>query len=159
MPSNPYSEITPQILELSELCRKSSAIDPALYAKYDVKRGLRDINGKGVMAGLTEISEVCSSTVDENGATIPCEGKLFYRGVNIKDLVNGFIREKRFGFEESVYLLLFGSLPKQEELRAFTELLANYRTLPTSFVRDILMNAPSRDMMNTLARSVLTLYS
>ena len=159
MPSNPYSEITPQILELSELCRKSSAIDPALYAKYDVKRGLRDINGKGVMAGLTEISEVCSSTVDENGATIPCEGKLFYRGVNIKDLVNGFIREKRFGFEESVYLLLFGSLPKQEELRAFTELLANYRTLPTSFVRDIIMKAPSRDMMNTLARSVLTLYS
>lgn len=160
MPSNnPYSEITQEILDLSELCRKGSAIDPALYEKLDVKRGLRDINGKGVLAGLTEISEIQSSMVDENGSTIPCEGKLFYHGINIKDLVSGFIREKRFGFEEATYLLLFGQLPNETQLKDFSALLARYRTLPTSFVRDIIMKAPSRDMMNTLARSVLTLYS
>ena len=157
--NNPYSEITQEILDLSELCRKGSAIDPALYEKLDVKRGLRDINGKGVLAGLTEISEIQSSMVDENGSTIPCEGKLFYHGINIKDLVSGFIREKRFGFEEAVYLLLFGQLPGERQLKDFSALLARYRTLPTSFVRDIIMKAPSRDMMNTLARSVLTLYS
>ena len=157
--NNPYSEITQEILDLSELCRKGSAIDPALYEKLDVKRGLRDINGKGVLAGLTEISEIQSSMVDESGSTIPCEGKLFYHGINIKDLVSGFIREKRFGFEEAVYLLLFGQLPGERQLKDFSALLARYRTLPTSFVRDIIMKAPSRDMMNTLARSVLTLYS
>ena len=124
-----------------------------------MKRGLRDINGKGVLAGLTEISEIQSSMVDESGSTIPCEGKLFYHGINIKDLVSGFIREKRFGFEEAVYLLLFGQLPSERQLKDFSALLARYRTLPTSFVRDIIMKAPSRDMMNTLARSVLTLYS
>ena len=157
--NNPYSEITQEILDLSELCRKGSAIDPALYEKLDVKRGLRDINGKGVLAGLTEISEIQSSMVDESGSTIPCEGKLFYHGINIKGLVSGFIREKRFGFEEAVYLLLFGQLPSERQLKDFSALLARYRTLPTSFVRDIIMKAPSRDMMNTLARSVLTLYS
>ena len=157
--NNPYSVITQEILDLSELCRKGSAIDPALYEKLDVKRGLRDINGKGVLAGLTEISEIQSSMVDESGSTIPCEGKLFYHGINIKDLVSGFIREKRFGFEEAVYLLLFGQLPSERQLKDFSALLARYRTLPTSFVRDIIMKAPSRDMMNTLARSVLTLYS
>ena len=157
--SNPYSEITPEILELAARCQRGSAIDPALYERYDVKRGLRDINGKGVLAGLTEISEVCASTVDESGATIPCEGRLFYHGVDVKDLVGGFIREKRFGFEEATYLLLFGELPSERELGDFKALLARYRTLPTSFVRDIIMKAPSRDMMNTLARSVLTLYS
>ena len=157
--NNPYSEITQEILDLSELCLKGSAIDPALYEKLDVKRGLRDINGKGVLAGLTEISEIQSSMVDESGSTIPCEGKLFYHGINIKDLVSGFIREKRFGFEEAVYLLLFGQLPSERQLKDFSALLARYRTLPTSFVRDIIMKAPSRDMMNTLARSVLTLYS
>ena len=159
MPMNPYSEITPEILQLAELCKKGSAIDPALYEKLDVKRGLRDINGKGVLAGLTEISEICSNRVDENGSTIPCEGSLYYHGINIKDLVSGFIREKRFGFEETVYLLLFGELPNKTQLHDFSALLAHYRTLPTSFVRDIIMKAPSRDMMNTLARSVLTLYS
>ena len=157
--NNPYSEITQEILDLSELCRKGSAIDPALYEKLDVKRGLRDINGKCELAALTEISEIQSSMVDESGSTIPCEGKLFYHGINIKDLVSGFIREKRFGFEEAVYLLLFGQLPSERQLKDFSALLARYRTLPTSFVRDIIMKAPSRDMMNTLARSVLTLYS
>ena len=157
--NNPYSEITQEILDLSELCRKGSAIDPALYEKLDVKRGLRDINGKGVLAGLTEISEIQSSMVDESGSTIPCEGKLFYHGINIKDLVSGFIREKRFGFEEAVYLLLFGQLPDKQQLAEFSERLGGYRSLPTSFVRDIILKAPSPDMMNTLARSILTLYA
>ena len=113
---NPYSEVTPEILELSQLCQRENAIDPDLYAKYDVKRGLRDINGKGVLTGLTNISEICAGRVNEQGETVPCEGRLFYRGIDIKDLVGGFIREKRFGFEETAYLLLFGRLPNREEL-------------------------------------------
>lgn len=156
--ANRFSEITPQIVELTEKCIGNSTIDPELYGKYDVKRGLRDINGKGVLAGLTDISEVRSYTVVDN-EMVPCEGKLFYRGVDIEKIVSGFIRDKRFGFEETAYLLLFGELPTQKELDDFCTLLANYRTLPTSFVRDIIMKAPSADMMNTLARSVLTLYS
>jgi citrate synthase len=153
-----YFAVTPQISALTELCRSHSTIDPQLYAQYDVKRGLRDINGKGVLAGLTEISEiVASKTVD--GKSVPCEGELYYRGVNIKDLVNGFVSENRFGFEETVYLLLFGSLPSAAQLADFRGLLIRYRTLPTNFVRDIIMKAPSFDMMNTLARSVLTLYA
>ncbi|MEM1483950.1 citrate/2-methylcitrate synthase [Oscillospiraceae bacterium PP1C4] len=159
MPTNTFSEITQEILDLTDLCRQSCVIDPALYEKYDVKRGLRDINGKGVLTGLTEISEICSSEVDANGISIPCEGSLYYHGVNVKDLVDGSIQGKHFGFEETTYLLLFGKLPTQQQLRDFTALLAAYRSLPTSFVRDIIMKAPSRDMMNTLARSVLTLYS
>ena len=158
MNSNIYSEISPEILSLSRLAQDSSEINPELYTKYEVKRGLRDINGKGVLAGLTDISAITSYTIEDN-EMIPCEGKLYYRGINIKDLVNGFISENRFGFEEITYLLLFGSLPDKMELLSFTNLLANYRTLPTSFVRDIIMKAPSQDMMNTLARSVLTLYS
>ena len=153
-----FSEITPEIMALSELCKTNGSIEPGLYGKYDVKRGLRDISGKGVLAGLTEISEVCSS-IEKDGQSIPCEGKLYYRGVDIEEIVKGFISEKRFGFEEVVYLLLFGALPDEKELQNFSSLLANYRTLPTSFVRDIIMKAPSPDMMNTLARSVLTLYS
>ena len=159
MPFNPFSEVTQEILELTELCRKSSAIDPSFYEKYDVKRGLRDINGKGVLTGLTEISEIQSTQRDENGAEVPCEGRLFYHGIDVKDLVSGFIHENRFGFEETTYLLLFGTLPSQKQLDQFKALLTGYRSLPTSFVRDIIMKAPSRDMMNTLARSVLTLYS
>ena len=158
MNSNIYSDISPEILSLSRLAQDSSEINPELYTTYEVKRGLRDINGKGVLAGLTDISAITSYTIEDN-EMIPCEGKLYYRGINIKDLVNGFISENRFGFEEITYLLLFGSLPDKMELLSFTNLLANYRTLPTSFVRDIIMKAPSQDMMNTLARSVLTLYS
>ena len=153
-----YSEITPEIIELAKLCEECSNINPQLYGKYEVKRGLRDINGKGVLAGLTEISEVRSYTVVDNDM-VPCEGKLFYRGVDIEEIVDGFIKEKRFGFEEVVYLLLFGNLPTNEQLKGLTELLADYRTLPTTFVRDIIMKSPSPDMMNTLARSVLTLYA
>ena len=158
-PSNVnFSEITPQIRELTQLCLDNSAIDPSLYTKYKVNRGLRDLNGKGVLTGLTEISEIKSSEVVD-GETVPCEGKLYYRGIDIEEIVGGFIREKRFGFEEATYLLLFGDLPNKDQLDHFTQILANYRSLPTSFVRDIIMKAPSPDMMNTLARSVLTLYS
>lgn len=158
MAENEFSTITPQILDLAEKCKSNSYIDPELYSKYEVKRGLRDINGKGVLTGLTEIAEVKSYTIDDN-EMIPCEGKLYYRGYDIEDLVTGFVNDKRFGFEETTYLLLFGKLPTREELAQFNELLGRYRSLPTSFVRDIIMKAPSHDMMNTLARSVLTLYS
>lgn len=154
---NRFSEMDNEIKRLSEICIENGAIDPELYGKYDVKRGLRDINGKGVLAGLTEISEVCSSAVID-GVSVPCDGKLYYRGIDIEDIVKGFVTEKRFGFEETVYLLLFGKLPKKEELSDFCALLAKYRTLPTSFVRDIILKAPSADIMNALARSVLTLF-
>ena len=153
-----FSEITPQIHELAQRCVNKNAIDPTLYTKYQVNRGLRDLNGKGVLTGLTEISEIQSS-IEVDGKSVSCEGKLFYRGVNVEDIVSGFLREKRFGFEETVYLLLFGDLPNKEQLDEFTQLLARYRSLPPSFVRDVILKAPSSDMMNTLARSVLTLYS
>lgn len=153
-----FSEILPEIAKLSELCCENGVIDPELYYKYDVKRGLRDRQGKGVLTGLTEIGEVKSYTIDD-GEMIPCEGKLYYHGVDIEKLVDGFIIDNRFGFEETVYLLLFGKLPNRKELEAFCAILSDYRSLPTSFVRDIIMKAPSQDMMNTLARSVLTMYS
>ncbi|MDY4191299.1 MAG: citrate/2-methylcitrate synthase [Oscillospiraceae bacterium] len=151
-----FSEITPEIYKMAEACERNSRIDPELFRTYDVKRGLRDLDGRGVLTGLTEISEVQSG---RDGKGNPGPGELFYRGYRIDDLVNGFVGEGRFGYEETVYLLLFGELPDGEQLQGFRELLAKYRTLPTSFVRDIIMKAPSRDMMNTLARSVLTLYS
>lgn len=153
-----FSQVTPDILAMSALCSKNGCIDQELYTKYDVKRGLRDINGKGVLAGLTEISEIISSkTVD--GKSVPCDGELYYRGYNINDLVTGFTRDKRFGFEEITYLLLFGELPSKKQLDDFSRLLSDYRQLPTTFVRDIIMKSPSNDIMNGLARGVLTLYS
>lgn len=158
MDHNSYSEITPEILHLAELSQGAGTIDSELFTRYEVKRGLRDLNGKGVLAGLTNISDVrASETID--GVSVPAHGRLFYRGYDVKDLVTGFTSENRFGFEEITYLLLFDKLPTAEELAAFREMLSGYRTLPTSFVRDIIMKAPSKDMMNTLARSVLTLYS
>ena len=150
--------VTPEIENLTEVCKEHSKIDPSLYGKYDVKRGLRDLNGKGVLAGLTQISNIVSKKVVD-GKEIPCEGELYYRGLNIEDLTEGFLKEQRFGFEEATYLLLFGTLPTPEELKEFSTILASQRQLPTNFVRDVIMKAPSRDMMNTLSRSVLTLYS
>ena len=155
---NSISTITDEIKEFSELCIENFKINPELYSKYEVKRGLRDISGKGVLTGLTEISEIRSYTIVDSDV-IPCEGKLYYQGIDVEEIVKGFINEDRFGFEETVYLLLFGKLPTKEELKRLTDLLADYRELPTSFVRDIILKAPSPDMMNTLARSVLTLYS
>jgi len=156
--TNPYTEITPEIRELANLCAENSKIDNALFQKHQVNRGLRDLNGNGVLTGLTEISDIFSHRMID-GVKTPCEGELYYRGVRIEDIVNGFISEKRFGFEEVVYLLLFGDLPNAQQLEEFKTILSGYRSLPTSFVRDIIMKAPSADMMNTLARSVLTLYS
>ncbi|HOA96945.1 MAG TPA: citrate/2-methylcitrate synthase [Acetivibrio saccincola] len=144
--------------ELSELAEVSYAIDPELYGKFDVKRGLRDINGRGVLAGLTKIGEVHSYIIDEN-EMVPVPGRLLYRGIDIADLVEGFTSEGRFGFEETCYLLLFGELPDRRQLASFEEFLASYRKLPKSFVRDMIMKAPSKDIMNVLSRSVLALYS
>lgn len=158
MEHDSISKITPEIIHLAEMSRNAGIIEQELFTKYNVKRGLRDLNGKGVLAGLTNISDVRASKV-VNGEQIPIHGDLFYRGYNVKDLVSGFTNDDRFGFEEVTYLLLFDKLPNKEELASFSRLLGEYRTLPTSFVRDIIMKAPSKDMMNTLARSVLTLYS
>lgn len=144
--------------ELSLLAEKSSYIDPELFGKYQVKRGLRDIDGKGVLVGLTEIGEVHSYIIDEN-EMIPVPGRLTYRGIDIKDITNGFLDENRFGFEETCYLLLFGNLPDKTTLNEFEQLLADYRMLPEDFVRDLILKAPSKDLMNVLARSVLALYS
>ncbi|MFV0464938.1 MAG: citrate/2-methylcitrate synthase [Lachnospiraceae bacterium] len=158
MHENSFNEITPEILRLAELNKQAASIDPSLYVQYDVKRGLRDLNGKGVLVGLTEISDVCATAILD-GEPVPAPGSLYYRGYNVKELVNGLSTTNHFGFEESAYLLLFGSLPTDAQLNDFVSQLGFYRTLPTSFVRDIIMKAPSKDMMNTLARSVLTLYS
>mgnify|MGYP002509701224 FL=1 len=158
MEQNSFSEITPEIIRLAGMSEQAGIIDTDLFTKYDVKRGLRDLNGKGVLAGLTNISDVRANKIVD-GVQVPTRGKLFYRGYNVKDLVEGFANENRFGFEEVTYLLLFDKLPDPEELKEFSRLLSGYRSLPTSFVRDIIMKAPSNDMMNTLARSVLTLYS
>jgi len=154
-----YSAITPEIQRLAALSETSDYIEPEMYRKYQVNRGLRDLNGKGVLTGLTEISEVHAKDKGENGEDIPCAGQLFYRGYNVKDLTQGFLAEKRFGFEEITYLLLFGELPTKGQLDEFCATLAGYRSLPNSFVRDLIMKAPSTNMMNSLARSVLTMYS
>lgn len=151
-------EITPEIEHFSELCVKNNAIDRGLYTKYEVKKGLRDLNGKGVLAGLTNISDVCAKKI-VNGEEVPCAGNLYYRGYNIKDLVKGFLKEKHFGFEEITYLLLFGELPTERELALFHDTLVERRTLPPNFVRDVIMKAASRDMMNSLSRSILNLYT
>lgn len=155
---NRFSEITEDIKNLTDICLENSQINPDLYTKYDVKRGLRDRHGKGVLTGLTEIGEVKAYTIDD-GEMVPCEGKLYYRGIDIEKIVDGFLKDNRFGFEEVTYLLLFGKLPNEAELKHFRDLLAEYRSLPTNFVRDIILKAPSNDMMNTLSRSVLTMYA
>ena len=157
--TNRFSKVTPEIDNLAKLCTENR-IDPELYSKYDVKRGLRDINGKGVLTGLTEISEIVSSK-KVNGETVPCDGELYYRGINVKDIVNGFEKDNRFnGFEEASYLLLFGKLPTEDELNEFMSLLAGYRTiLPKNFVRDVIMKKPSNDIMNNITRGLLNLYA
>ena len=147
-----------KISEYAAVCKERLIIDPSLYGKYDVKRGLRDISGKGVLAGLTKIAEVKSYTIDD-GELIPCEGKLYYHGIDIEQLVEGFTRDKRMGFEETTYLLLFGDLPTKSQLEEFNRQLTLYRDLPASFTRDVILKAPSQDVMNSLAKSIITLYS
>lgn len=153
----PFSKVDETILNLANKC-KANNIDPQLYVKYQVNRGLRDLNGKGVLTGLTEISTM-NGMKEVNGERIPCDGELFYRGYDVKGLVNGFKTDGRFGFEEATYLLLFGNLPNKQELESFNELLGRYRTLPKNFIRDVILTSPSKDLMNSLARSVLMLYS
>lgn len=152
-----YYETNKQLPKLTAKLLRNSVIDKDLYAKYDVKRGLRDIDGKGVLTGLTDISEIRQNRLVD-GKLVPADGQLYYRGYDINDIVNGFVADGRFGFEEVTYLLLFGEMPTKRELTEFKSVLGAYRTLPTNFVRDVVMKAPSADMMNTLARSVLTLY-
>ncbi len=146
------------IQALSAKAQARSLINPELYTKYQVKKGLRDIDGRGVLVGLTEIGEVHSYIVDEN-ELVPVPGKLFYRGIDISEIVDGFLRNDRFGFEETCYLLLFGNLPSAQELKEFEKLLSDYRKLPDAFVRDMILNMPSRDIMNSISRSVLAFYS
>lgn len=149
---------TPKIKKLAELCEQSNAIDKELYTKYEVKRGLRDLNGKGVLAGLTNISDVCATKMVD-GESVPCAGNLYYRGYDIKDIVKGFLEAGHYGFEETAYLLLFGELPNDQQLAEFYTTLVERRTLPPTFVRDVIMKSPSKDMMNSLTRSILSLYT
>ena len=153
-----FSDITPEITKLADMSLEGYKIDPELYTQYDVKRGLRDINGNGVVAGLTNISTI---KVIDSGDGMPNhgDGKLYYRGIDVEDIVAGFIKEKRFGFEETVYLLLFGKMPSEHELAEFRRILTDFRELPSNFMRDVIMKAPTDNMMNTLAKSVLALYS
>ena len=146
------------LMELGALAEKNNNILPSLYSKYEVKRGLRNSNGTGVLVGLTEIGDVHGYIMDEN-EKVPVDGRLRYRGIDVKDITNGFISEKRFGFEECIYLLLFGELPDKTELDKFKGLLGLSRDLPENFLEDMILKAPSNDIMNKLARSVLVLYS
>ena len=145
------------LMEYAQLCREADKVDQKLFDEYDVQRGLRDKNGNGVLTGLTNISRIESFKM-EDGKKVPCDGKLWYRGYDCIELVNGF-RGKRFGFEEVAYLLLFGELPTEDQLNDFKEVLAVHRKLPKNFTRDVIMKAPSSDIMNSLTRSVLTLAS
>uniref|UniRef100_UPI00405629A0 citrate/2-methylcitrate synthase n=1 Tax=Agathobacter sp. TaxID=2021311 RepID=UPI00405629A0 len=139
------------------LCYKNDTISDELFQKFGVNRGLRDVNGKGVLTGLTTISKVISFK-KENGVQVPCDGELWYRGYNVRTLIDD-IKEDEFGFEKTAYLLLFGELPTEEELKEFSEILGSSRTLPTNFTRDVIMKAPSKDIMNSMTRSILTLAS
>ena len=154
-----YSEITPYIAQLAQSSVERNAIVPDMYDEYHVYRGLRDRRGRGVVTGLTEISTVNAQRMGEDGELHSIPGELFYRGYNIKDLVAGFRRDNRFGFEEIIYLLLFSELPDEGELFRFRRELSQCRSLPTSFVRDMILKAPGRDMMNILSRCVLALYA
>ena len=148
-------EAAREIHRLSRLCQENNKIEPELYDQYKVKKGLREANGKGV---LTEISTIYG-TKEVNGEIQPIDGELYYRGIDINKLVEGFSGEGRFGYEETVYLLIFGKLPNEEELDEFTKLLAYNRMLPDEFVPDVILKSPNKDIMNAMARSILTLNS
>ena len=152
-----YAAIEKEAEVFTGLCLQNDKIDPALFDAYGVKRGLRDKDGKGVLAGITNISRI-DAFEERDGKKVPCEGKLWYRGYNVYDLIKG-LRGKRYGFEEAAYLLLLGDLPTQQQLATFTDTLVKCRDLPTNFIRDVIMKAPTKDLMNSLTRSVLTLAS
>lgn len=153
------SGITDYIKDLADLSDRNNGIKPEMYGIYDVKRGLRDINGNGVVAGLTEVSRIKAKEKDADGNEIPCRGELYYRGIDLKDIVSGFLDEGRMGFEETVFLLLTSKLPNRKELADFNAQLSAYRELPQFFVSDMILKAPGKDMMNMLSRSVLALYA
>lgn len=138
------------------MCIENDTISDSLFQEYGVNRGLRDVNGKGVLTGLTRISKIVSFKEDETGKTVPCDGELWYRGYNVKTLI-GSIGKGKFGFEKAAYLLIFGSMPSEQELAEFCKVLGESRTLPTNFTRDVIMKAPSKDIMNSMTRSILTL--
>ncbi len=150
--------MTDFIKKLDEKIAQRNKIDPALYTKYNVKRGLRNKDESGVLVGLTEIGDVHGYIFDE-GERVPDEGRLLYRGVNINEIVTNIISENRNGFEETAYFLIFGEFPTASELEEFNMLLDSFRDLPDGFAEDMIMRAPSRDIMNKLARSVLVSYS
>lgn len=155
---NAYCEITPAILSLKEQWEKKNYIDPKLYKEYNVKRGLRDEDGRGVLTGLTRVAEIQSYNVTAEEHILPTDGVLYYRGIDCRELVRGSAERGRFAFEEAAYLLLFGELPTAEQLQDFCVQLASYRTLPTNFFRDVIMKTPPKDLMNTMQRSILTLF-
>ena len=159
---NAYCEITPAILALKEQWEKKNYIDPRLYKEYNVKRGLRDEDGRGVLTGLTRVAEIQSYNVVTDAADreyiTPADGILYYRGIDCREIVKGSAQRGRFAFEEAAYLLLFGELPTAEQLQDFCVQLASYRTLPSNFFRDVIMKAPPKDLMNTMQRGILTLF-
>ena len=147
-----------RIQALAQQCVNNGDIEKELYQQYNVYIGLRDINGKGVLTGLTDISEIRQNKIVD-GKAVPTDGKLFYRGINVEDIINGCIADDRYGFEEITYLLLFGKLPTADQLSDFMKLLSDSRVLPKHFVRDVILKAPGKDLMNSLAKAVLTLAS
>ena len=156
MPEYTATTAAREIHKLSKLCTKNNKIDPSLYDKFHVKRGLREPSGKGVLTGLTEISTVNGSK-EVDGKIVSIEGELRYRGIDIKDLVNGFTNNHRFGYEETIYLLLFGKLPNAQELENFNELLGFSRKLPPDFIEDVILKSPNRDVMNAMSQAILAL--
>ena len=154
-----YSEITPYVKKLAKISNDNNNIQPDMYVEHNVFRGLRDLNGNGVVTGLTEISNIKAKEKNENGESVPCDGELSYRGINVRSLVEGFVGDNRFGFEETTYLLLSSNLPTKSELEEFKKVLAENRQLPDFFVRDMILKAPGKNIMNILARCVLVLYA
>ena len=146
------------IESVCEQYAKYPPLSPESYERYGVKRGLRNADGTGVMAGITSIGNVRGYYM-QDGEPTPMEGELIYRGINVNEIINGFLAEGRFGFEETAYLLLFGSLPDQKQLDGFHDILCQCRALPQGFTEDMILKAPSPDVMNKLARATLALYS
>jgi citrate synthase len=163
--TNPYEAAMNQELEksfvqtMADHLAEANAMDGSLYSKYDVKRGLRDSNGAGVVVGLTRIGDVQGYEVNEKKEKVAVDGKLFYRGIDVEDIVNSCLADDRFGYEETSYLLLFGTLPNKQQLEDFKKVVGLKRELPLGFARDMILTAPSKNVMNKLARSVLALYS
>ena len=151
-----FERINEYAAEKQKLCTEHDTISDALFKEYGVNRGLRDINGKGVLTGLTRISKIVSFK-DNNGVAEPCDGELWYRGYNINTLIAGL--NGGFGFEKTAYLLIFGELPSDEQLAEFNDILSECRVIPSNFTRDVIMKAPSHDIMNSMTKSILTLSS